>query len=923
MKNTHNKSKPETLRQKAEALLKNKSETKILDLIEELAFQNEEKEKRAAELIIANKELALQRDNLKKIASQLPGLVYQYLQRPDGTSCFPYASEAIRDIYRISPDEVREDASKVFAIGHPDDFAGVVASIRESAQNLTPWQHEYRVKFVDGTIRSLYGNAVPQKEADGSVLWHGFITDITEENRLKEELKSSEEQRISVLNNITDVVWSLSWPDLKVKFISQSVEQIFGRSVQEFVENPSLWEKMVHPDDKHISDKAFEQLAKEGSAVRECRIVRPDGSIVWINDKSKIIADQNDKPLRIDGVSRDITERKLVEDELRIKEERYRLLAENTRDVVYTMNLDGTITYVSPAVELLRGLTVEEAMNQPLDKILTPDSQAISIGYVQQLCAAIESGSPLPMFHGELEYYRKDMSTLMTESYTYPVPGIDGRSITMLGVTRDITERKKAETALFKAKEDAEVANKAKSTFLANMSHEIRTPLNAIIGFSQLMNREKLLTDTQKEYNTTIYRAGEHLLKLINDILELSKIEAGRAELKPENFDLHALLNDILMMFKEQALSKQLKLIVETSGDLPHHVIADDHKLRQILINLIGNAIKFTDLGSIVVRARIDNWHKETSCLIIEIQDSGPGMSEDELGKLFRQFEQTTAGINSARGTGLGLALSRELAILMGGNITVTSEAGKGSVFTINVEIKVGEPEVREASVTKRVTGIDNPKDVYRVLVVDDKKENRDVMGSFLRMVGFETTEAVDGKDAIAKFEQWNPHLILMDMRMPVMDGYEATRRIKSTEKGKQTPIIAVTASSLEDEKKNVLKLDIQGYIPKPFHENELFETIGRVLGINYLYEEETTANALSRYLNNDEIVDEDIAKLPEEVVLQMKHAVETADFHLLTAYIERIEKDYPELSRHLMAQATDFNYVYLLQVLKKRKNER
>ena len=460
-------------------------------------------------------------------------------------------------------------------------------------------------------------------------------------------------------------------------------------------------------------------------------------------------------------------------------------------------------------------------------------------------------------------------------------------------------------------------ANKSKSTFLANMSHEIRTPLNAIIGFSQLLKREKLLTGPQQEYSGSIHRAGEHLLKLINDILELSKIEAGRVELKPTNFDLHTVLNEVQMMFKEQAQAKRLQLIFEAPGDLPRHVVADDHKLRQILINLIGNAMKFTDHGSIAVRARVDKGNKETSRLIVEIQDTGPGMSQDELGKLFKQFEQTTAGIKKNTGTGLGLALSRQLTMLMGGNITVESEEGKGSVFTINVELKEGKPGVREAAITKRVTGIDDPKDAYRVLIVDDEEENRRVMVSFLKLAGFETNEAVNGADAIAKFEQWCPHLILMDMRMPVMDGHEAARLIKSTEKGKQTPVIAVTASSLEDEKKNVIDLDLQGYVRKPFREGELFETIGKVLGISYIYEEETMADALSKYPGNDGIVDVDIAKLPEDLVSQMKHAVETADFHLLKELIGSIENGFPELSRHLMAKANDFNYVYLLQILK------
>ena len=742
------------------------------------------------------------------------------------------------------------------------------------------------------------------------------MIDITERKLAEDALHESEKQRISVLNNITDVVWSLSWPDLKVNFISPSVEQVYGRSVQEFEDNPSLWAEVVYPDDKHISDKAFEQLTKEGSAVRECRIVRPDGSIVWINDKSKIIIDQNGKPTRIDGVSRDITERKRVEEELRIKEERYRLLAQNTRDVVYTMNLDGTITFVSPAVELLRGLTVDEAMHQPLDKILTPDSQVISIGYVQQLYAAFVAGQPLPDFHGELEYYRKDMSILMTESFCYPVLENDGSSVSMIGVTRDITERKKAETELLKAKADAEAANNSKSTFLANMSHEIRTPLNAIIGFSQLMNREKSLSEMQKEYITSINRAGEHLLKLINDILELSKIEAGRVELKPTNFDLHALLNDMRMIFKERVHEKQLQMIFEIPDDLPKCVFADDQKLRQIFINLIGNAIKFTDHGGVTVVTRVNKVNGDTNRLIVEIQDSGPGIPEDELGKLFKQFELTSAGIRTSSGTGLGLALSLELAMLMDGNITVKSTVGKGSVFTIDVVVHDGVADGSEAVITKRVIRINNPHDIYRILVVDDKEENRQVVVSFLKLVGFQTNEAINGEEAITKFEQWNPHLILMDFRMPVMDGYEATRLIKTTEKGKQTPIIAMTASLFEDKKENTPAPQIQGYIRKPFHENELFAAIGKALGIGYIYEEETSADTPSRYLDNPGMIGEELSKLPTNFILQMQEAIEGADFHLLIHLIKTIENDNSELARHLLTKAHNYDYIYLQKIL-------
>ncbi len=466
-----------------------------------------------------------------------------------------------------------------------------------------------------------------------------------------------------------------------------------------------------------------------------------------------------------------------------------------------------------------------------------------------------------------------------------------------------------------KMAEKADLANKSKSAFLANMSHEIRTPLNAIIGFSQLLNRDKHLTESQKDYSNSIVRAGEHLLALINDILELSKVEAGRVVLNPSNIDLYSLLEDIQMIFRERAQSKHLQFICEMADNLPRFVFVDESKLRQIFVNLIGNAIKFTEEGGIAVRSRIEMIDEDTNRLIVEIQDSGPGISNDEIDKLFRHFEQTTTGINKGSGTGLGLALSRELAILMGGNISVSSEPGKGSVFTFDVVIKNGNAEAVNTNITKRVVGIAKPKVAHRILVVDDKDENLKVVVNLLKLVGFETNEALDGKEAIEKFGKWKPHLILMDMRMPGMDGYEATRLIKGTEKGKQTPIVALTASAFEDERRKIELLGMQGYIRKPFRENELFSTLGKILDIEYIYEE-TPDNLEYKYDDNKELIPGDITKLPKQLVLQMTDALAVADLDLLVDLIESIDKDNNEIAQKLLNLARNYEYENLQQLL-------
>lgn len=459
---------------------------------------------------------------------------------------------------------------------------------------------------------------------------------------------------------------------------------------------------------------------------------------------------------------------------------------------------------------------------------------------------------------------------------------------------------------------EAEIANKSKSAFLANMSHEIRTPLNAIIGFSQLMNRDKFLTESQKEYNVSIIKAGEHLLNLINDILELSKVEAGRVVVNPTNVDLHALFEDLQMLFKERAQAKHLQFICEIAEDLPRYVYIDEGKLRQIFVNLIGNAIKFTEEGGIAVRTRTEVIDDETNRLTVEIQDSGPGIPENELDKLFKHFEQTSSGINKGSGTGLGLALSRELAIIMGGDIVVTSELGKGSVFTFQVEVKQGNPDAIEKNTSKRVIGIEKQKEAYRILVVDDKDENLRVAIDLLTLVGFKTCEATNGVEAIEKFEQWNPHLILMDMRMPVMDGYEATRKIKLTEKGKQTPIVALTASAFEDERKKIESLGMRGYIRKPFRENELFGTLSKILDLQYIYEDDVQ----TQVQNDGGLIASEIIQLPPSLVAQMKDALAVADLDLFIELAGMINAENTELAQKLLALAKNYDYENLQKLL-------
>jgi len=383
------------------------------------------------------------------------------------------------------------------------------------------------------------------------------------------------------------------------------------------------------------------------------------------------------------------------------------------------------------------------------------------------------------------------------------------------------------------AKERAESANRAKSSFLANMSHELRTPMSAILGYSQLMQRDTSLSSVQKEYLNTINRSGEHLLALINEVLELSKIEARQITLVEAIFDLHDLFHDLEVMFRVRTEAKGLQLKVTGIDEVPCYIVADENKLRQVLINLMGNAVKYTETGGITVRAAMEEVH-----LIVEVEDTGYGIAEDELDKVFQYFEQTESGRKSKTGTGLGLAISREYAHIMGGDITVTSTINKGSTFRFEVAIIDGkESYIKEKVKPRRVVGLKPGQETFRILVAEDTKDSRTLLTKLLETVGFQVREAANGKETLDIFYQWHPGLIWMDIRMPVMDGLEATRHIK---KAPHPPVIvALTAHALEEEKEEILSAGCNDFVRKPFREHDIFDTMAKHLNIQYIYEEE------------------------------------------------------------------------------------
>ena len=448
--------------------------------------------------------------------------------------------------------------------------------------------------------------------------------------------------------------------------------------------------------------------------------------------------------------------------------------------------------------------------------------------------------------------------------------------------------------------QEAEAANLAKSSFLANMSHELRTPLNAILGFSQLMSRDETITIKQQESLDIINLSGEHLLNLINDVLEMSKIEAGKIVLNNEAFDLHQVLQTIQEMFKIRAEAKGLWFQFQLADDLPQYVVADPRKLRQLLINLLSNAVKFTQNGGVILRAftrSSERSPRNTVQLCFEVVDTGKGIAEAELNKLFDAFVQTKSGVQSQAGTGLGLAISRQFAELMGGTIKVSSTLEAGSTFTFNIQAELAASTVEILSPTKQAKCLAPGQDSYRIAVVDDRETNRLALVKLLESVGFHPRTATNGREAIALWKTWQPDLIWMDMRMPVIDGYEATKQIKSQSNVKQTVIIAITASAFEEQKEKIWRSGCDDFVAKPFREQVIFDKLIKYLKVEFIYQTESSVNQYKMMENTSKQLSfEDLSSLSPTLIAELNQAAIAVDGERIKQSIAQI----PDSQQHI-----------------------
>ena len=604
------------------------------------------------------------------------------------------------------------------------------------------------------------------------------------------------------------------------------------------------------------------------------------------------------------------TQKSMVENERFLTD-----LIDKSASIIAVKNADGTYQLVNQKWQEITGIRREDALGRTDADLFEPD---LARGFMENDHHVLTTGETIEI--EEVFHQGTDVRHFL--STKFPVRDVHGEITGVCSMIFEVTDRKKAEQHRL-ARSEAEAANRAKTTFLSNMSHEIRTPLNAIMGFANVLERDHTLNDRQAEQVRTILRSSEHLLTLVNQTLDYSKIEAGAEMVNPTRFHTRTLIDDVYRMFVPRADRKGLRYTADIDPRLPDFIYADEAKLRQILVNLLGNAIKVTGEGSVTLRAdfpgkpgRNDRIH-----LIFEVEDTGPGIPKSDIKQLFSKYHQLKDGLR-AGGTGLGLAISKKLAHLLDGTIQVNSTAGKGSTFRLTLPVSITDgTDLISDTEQKRITRLARGAGELKILVADDRQVNRQLLRSILEPPGFLVREAQNGEEAAALHASWKPDAVLMDLRMPVMDGVTATGLIRATDAGNSIPVVGLTSGIMRSRRSGRDTRGLDGYISHPVDPDELLTLLGSLMNVSYHTDEPPAEyrTAVGKKL----LTRQTITGLSPGTIHQIRSAILEGDMIGLRRLADNLEPEFATIRAGIRELAAAYDYDTLLHLFQDTGNSK
>ena len=753
-----------------------------------------------------------------------------------------------------------------------------------------------------------------------------LLTETTERLQAEQEKRFSDE-RLRAFYELDLVGLAITSPETGWLSVNSCLCTMLEYSEQELL--GMTWAELTHPDDLAADVKQFNRMLAyeiEGYSL-EKRFICRTGKIIHSQLVVRCVRKENCQIDYVIAMVQDITARKRMEVELRINEERLKLATRAGGVGIWDWDITSNTLVWDESMYALYGICSDnfDGAFDTWTRTLHPDDREFVESEIQ---AALGGERDLAT---EFRVLRPDGTVRNIKVSSKTNFDSKGTPIRMIGTNFDITDVKQtlAELQKYKdhleeeiqqrtadlvlARDAAEEASISKSIFLSSMSHELRTPLNAILGFSGLMQRDEHLNSEQRKNLDIINRSGTHLLTLINDVLEMAKIEAGRTQLEITAFDLGAMVRDVTDMMENRSRDKGLQLLLDQSSAFPRFIKGDEARLRQILINLIGNAVKFTDHG--VITRRLASRQNSNSHLIIEVEDSGRGISTEDQKRLFQPFVQLGKQGGDNKGTGLGLSITRQFVQLMGGSISIESVLNKGSLFRIDLplnEVKDEDVILPKKSDKAEVVGLAPGQPEYRILIIEDQPENQMLLLQLMQRVGLSVKLADNGKQGVKLFKSWQPHLIWMDRCMPVMDGLEATKIIRSLPGGKEVKIVAVTASAFMEQRAEILKVGMDDFVRKPYRFNEIYECLTKQLNVKFIY----TDVVIAEDLEPAQLKTQMFAVLPPALCKELADALDSLDSDFINGIILKVAVYDLTLHKALIHLADRFDYSAILKAL-------